>query len=663
MWALAVVSVVIWVFGVYLAYYIVHKPFSASIARAVLDRSTDVAVWIGLLLLATALGQRLLRRLTHHSLLEELTLAAGLGLGLMSLLTLGLGLTGALHTWVFYGLAGLGYLALFPQVKSIVRRLRHAQGPSFPSAFDRLLAAYVTVVLCLALVTSLTPPVGWDSQVYHLTGPKLHIERGKIVGGIDIPYLGFPSLLEMLFLAGMLLKGDIVPKLIHLTYGLLTLGLLYSFARRYLRSKTPWLAPAVYLSAPSLVLLSTWAYVDLGLAFYSLAAFYSLIMWMDSREGTWLILSAIFSGMCLGVKYTALMTPLSLWLIALWESRKCRLRSVIGNAVAFGLTTLLVASPWYLRNLALTGNPFYPFMFGGAYWDEFRTWWYSRWGTGLMGAPARLLMAPWEMTILGSEGKAGYEATIGPVLLMCLPFLILLLLRRNQERPGARVVGYCLFVCGANYLFWLGGVAGSALLRQTRLLFPIFPLLAVLAVAAVDGLSAWDVRGFSLRRFVLMVLAVTLGLNVFSFLVGFVADSPLPYALGLETREEYLATHLGDYYQAISYINRDLPASARILFLWEPRSYYCQRDCWPDAILDRFKHLTYKHSTAEEIAEYWRGQGITHVLFHKAGFDHILAARFDPILPADIEVLEDLQQDYLLPVKEISGSYLIYEVR
>jgi hypothetical protein len=87
MWALAVVSVVIWVFGVYLAYYIVHKPFSASIARAVLDRSTDVAVWIGLLLLATALGQRLLRRLTHHSLLEELTLAAGLGLGLMSLLT------------------------------------------------------------------------------------------------------------------------------------------------------------------------------------------------------------------------------------------------------------------------------------------------------------------------------------------------------------------------------------------------------------------------------------------------------------------------------------------------------------------------------------------------------------------------------------------------
>jgi hypothetical protein len=652
-----------WIFAVYVAYYAVHKPATLGVVLAALDRLAELATLAGLLLLATALGLRLLRRLTFNSLIEELALAAGLGLGVLSLATLGLGLLGLLHRWLFLALGALGCVVLFPQVKSLVQRFSRRKRPAAPLLLDRLLAVYVCVVVCLSLLAALTPPIAWDSQVYHLTGPKLFIERGKITGGIDIPYLGFPSLVEMLFLAGMLLKGDIVAKLIHLSYSLLTIGLLYSFARRFLPAKTPWLAPAIYLSAPSLVVLSTWAYVDLGLAFYCLAAFYSLMIWAKSRAGTWLILSGIFSGMCLGVKYTALITPLSLCLIAVWESRKSGWASVIRNPLALGLTTLLVACPWYLKNLALTGNPFYPFVFGGAYWDVFRSWWYSRWGTGLLSQPVRLLIAPWEMTILGSEGKAGYEATIGPILLACLPLLVFALAQWHRQREGGSFIPYVLLVCGANYLLWLGGVAQSALLGQTRLLFPIFPLLAMLAAMAVEELSTLDMKGFSLRRFVLMALAVTLCLNVLSFIVAFVADNPLPYILGLETREEYLSAHLGDYYQAVTYVNRQLPPSARVLFLWEPRSYYCQKDCLPDAILDNFKHLTYKYGNAEGIAQYLHSQGMTHILLHKAGFDQIVAAHFDPILPSDLNILEALCEEHLTLLTQVSDSYLLYQVR
>ncbi|NIN68033.1 MAG: hypothetical protein GTO63_25675, partial [Anaerolineae bacterium] len=127
-------------------------------------------------------------------------------------------------------------------------------------------------------------------------------------------------------------------------------------------------------------------------------------------------------------------------------------------------------------------------------------------------------------------------------------------------------------------------------------------------------------------------------------------DSPLPYIVGLETREQYLQRHLGDYYLAISYINRDLPPSARVLFLWEPRSYYCEKDCWPDAILDRFAHLTYQHGDAQGIAEYLRAQSVSHVLFHKSGFEHILAAQFDPILPSDVAMLDTLLDEYMDPL-------------
>jgi hypothetical protein len=661
-WPLIASLPVAWVFVVYLAYYAVHKPLTLTVVGALADRVTDLAVWMGLLFVATALGHRLTKRLTFDSRLEELILAAGCGLGFVSLLILGLGIAGGLNRWVVYGLALVAFLLLLPDLKAVVQLVRGLQRPTFESLLDRLLLGYLLVVLLLSLVACLAPPVAWDSQVYHLTGPKLYIERGRITGDIDIPYLGFPSLLEMLFLAGMLLKGDMVANLVHFTYAVLTVCLLYSFTRRHLQASTPWLASAIYLSAPSIVLVSTWAYVDLGLAFYTLAAFYAFITWRASTSSHWLVLTGILSGFALGVKYTAVLTPIVLGLLLIWEHRRQRAVGSVRNLLFLSLSTAAVACPWYLKNWVLTGNPFYPFFFGGRFWDEYRAWWYSRWGTGLLHEPLRLLLAPWEMSIMGVEGKAGYEATIGPVLLACLPLLLVALLWRKGRQSDSTILSYAAALCGAHYLLWLYGVAQSGLLQQTRLLFPIFPLLSILASIAVERISVLDVKGFSLQRFVLMALAVTLCLNVLSFLVSFSADTPLPFFLGLETRDQYLERHLGDYYRTISYLNEKLPSSSRVLFLWEPRSYYCRGECLPDAILDAFLHLRYMYGDAEGIAEHLRAQGVSHVLFHKAGFEQILAARFDPILPADVAVLETLQEEYLEIIFDVGDSYALYEV-
>jgi hypothetical protein len=309
------------------------------------------------------------------------------------------------------------------------------------------------------------------------------------------------------------------------------------------------------------------------------------------------------------------------------------------------------------------GNPVYPFFFAGRYWDPFRAWWYSRWGTGLLNEPLRLLVAPWEMTIMGVEGKAGYEASIGPVLLASLPLLLLVLVWNRRTHESSSIVTWSAALCSAHYLLWLYGVAQSDLLRQTRLLFPIFPLLAILAGIAIERLSVLDVRGFSAQRFVLMALVIALCLNVVTFLVSIGADSPFQYLLGLETRDQFLTRHLGEYYTAVSHINDDLPQSAKVLFLWEPRSYYCQKECWPDAILDRFKHLTYRYGDAPGIDQHLRERGITHVLYHKTGFEQIVEAQFDPILRKDKEILRTLQEEHWEPMIHVAQSYVIYRVR
>ncbi|HID62047.1 MAG TPA: phospholipid carrier-dependent glycosyltransferase [Anaerolineae bacterium] len=664
-WTIAVSAAVIWVFAVYVAYYWAHKPFSGANLVIV----PDIVVWLGLLLVATALGRLSRRWLDYSTLLEEIVFSAAMGLGALSLLTLGLGLVGLFYRWLFWLLFLVLAVVLYPQVRAIASRLR--EGPILPTGtgLNRILAIYLGFILILSFFQCLTPPIAWDSQVYHLTGPKLYRQAHLLPVDIDLPYLGFPSLLEMLFTAGLLLKGDVVAKLIHYTYGLLTLLALFAFARRYFNRKVAWLSMAILYSIPSLVLVSTWAYVDLGLIFYEFTAFYALMRWLEVRDKPfgsaqgrrWLALTAILCGLALGVKYTGVILPITLALIIASKLRPEGRRETGRALLLFGLLAIVVASPWYLKNFFSTGNPVYPFLFGGTYWDEFRAWWYSRAGTGLaFTAPWRLLIAPWEMTVLGIQGTENYDATIGPILLTVVPLLALVWRKIASEER--RVIGYAFLVCLVQYLFWLYGVAQSALLIQTRLLFPIFALLALLAGYTVDKLAILTKRAFSLQWFVTTVLLLALGLNAVSSALHFISDSPLPYLAGFESKESYLTRHLGLYYTTVAHISENLPPSARILFLWEPRSYYCQRDCRPDALLDRFLHLTYLYPDADAIARAWAEAGVTHVLLYRLGMEVIVQAGFDPVTPRDLAIMQDLQARHLLPVGEWGNAYVLYEV-
>lgn len=680
---MAVSVAVVWVFAIYTAYYWAHKPFSGANLAILLD----IAVWLGLLLVATALGRLSSRWIDYGTPVEEMVFSAALGLGALSLLTFGLGLVGLFHRWLFWLLFLLLVVILYPQMRAIASQLRG--GPILPTGarLNRTLAIYLGFILTLAFFQCLTPPVAWDSQVYHLTGPKLYLQAHRLPVDIDIPYLGFPPLLEILFTAGMLLKGDIVARLIHYAYGFLTLLALFAFAERYFNRKVAWLSMAIFYSVPSLVLISTWAYVDLGLIFYEFMAFYALMRWLEAKDKwlglpnpgraktgerdkpfgsaqgrRWLALTAILCGLAMGVKYTSVILPITLAVIIALKVRRGSRKETTEALLLFGLLAIVVALPWYLKNFFSTGNPFYPFFFGGTYWDELRAWWYSRAGTGLaFTAPWRLLVAPWEITVLGTQGTESFDATIGPILLTTIPLLALVWRKIVPEER--RVIGYALWVCLIQYLLWLYGVAQSALLVQTRLLFPIFALLALLAGYTVDKLALLTRRAFSLQWFVTTVLLLALGLNAVSSALHFISDSPLPYLTGFESKESYLTRHLGLYYTSVFHINENLPPSAKVLFLWEPRSYYCQRDCWPDAILDKFKHLTYKYHDAEGIAEYLHREGVTHLLLYQAGLEYILEAQFDPITPDDVATLAALQGSYLRLIHDEGGAYLLYELK
>jgi len=323
---------------------------------------------------------------------------------------------------------------------------------------------------------------------------------------------------------------------------------------------------------------------------------------------------------------------------------------------------LVIWLPWLVKNLALTGNPIYPLLFHGVYWDAWRAWWYDRPGTGLLyTAPWKLITAPWDATVWSVEGGLGYSATIGPLFLAFGPVLVF---TWRRLYPGQRRwLKAALVFSGVLYAFWLWGIARSALLIQTRLLFPAFGLLALVAGTAVEGLQMLPRRPLHVGWLARVIIVGVLALMLVETGLGLVRDRPFPVLVGYESRNDFLARRLGWYYPAMQYLSTELPRGSVVLFLWEPRSYYCRGEveCLPDALLDRWLHTTRLYGTdANAIALSWRKQGVTHVLLYRLGYKMIREAGFDPLTEADMAALDDLQAHDLTLIESFSDAYELY---
>ncbi len=732
---------ILWTFFVLTSFFAVQKPFSATNVLAVGDALLNLLVAGWLALVALTLGRWLLKRLLPAGLsfAETFVLGAGLGLGALGLLNLGLGLVGLFRPAVAYGVTLALSAAFAPQAVRLFRRCRRWR-PTNPPNF--LAALYLSLVALWAALVALLPPTDWDGLFYHLTGPKLYLQAGRIVGGVDIPHLNFPSLMEMLYAWAMLLRGEVAAKLLHTFFGLLLGGLVYLTARRFLSKKAAWPAVLILASMPMAGTLAGWAYNDLALAFYQLASLYAFVKYQIANQQTpappqypargtqvrvgksanlqspisnlrWLALGGIFAGLAMGLKYTSFVTPVVIGGLILWhtcrasrltfdvsrlrarfESRNLRigsddfsrfrlrnasnqrlkslLRALLKHALrlrvsrfagfaVFSLCALLVASPWYAKNWAFTGNPVYPFLsglFDGRYWDSFRASWYAAAGTGVGWRPDVLLALPWLLT-LGVHDANYWDGRTGPLFLLFLPLILLYgLFRYRRDAPDRPIALDPLLVYAlAQFAFWTVGVVWSRSLWQSRLLLPGLVALAPVVGWLWTELPRFDRPRFSLSRFVNLVVGLTLALTLVDTGLLTFRTKPLPYLIGAETRDEYLTRRLGAHYAVMQRINETLPSDAVIVFLWEPRSYYCRRDCRPDSILDEFPHLVHQYGNAGAIARAWRRAGVTHVLIHRAGLNFVLNESPETV---DTAVLDKLETDHLRLLFDVAGAYQVY---
>jgi len=497
-----------------------------------------------------------------------------------------------------------------------------------------LVTIYLIVMVSLAFTVALLPPTSWDSLSYHLFGPRVYLEAGRIFPGLDVYSLNNPFLLEMVFMLSMAIRSDISAQLIHFIFIFLLAGMVYSVAVNGLKLSQGWTAVLLLFTIPMFLRLAPWAYNDLALAFVTLAALYTYVSWQETENTKWLVLSGIFAGFSMGFKYTSFIVPVVIGLLILWKTFR-QPKLLLRYWLIFGGTALLIGIAWYAKNWAFTGNPFYPYVFdNGLFWDEFRANSHAGTGTGVGFDLLALLQTPYFVT-LGIHDPSG-DGFTGPLFLAFLPLVILYGISHLRHRASF-IYRVLLIYITAHYIFWLFGVIFSSGLYQGRLLLPALAAMCPLIAWIIDDLKILNHPQFSLHRFINLILTFVIFLSLINQINQWLTYNPLLYILGSQTREEYLERSLGTLYLASESINDALPSDAIVQFLWEPRNYYCDLECRGDTILDKYTHLEYLHHDPDEIAQAFKEEGVTHLLVFELGRDFLEKAESPWTAPSDPE--------------------------
>lgn len=655
----------------------VQKPWPPIRYSAPIRAVLDIFLSIGLVFICGGLGFWIIGPLKRVAELERAAIQFGLGVGAVGTAVLGLGLLGLIKPWVAWACFFLGTILLR---KAALKWVRNFQilGDLYKQTgnLGRFSAWVSTFLIGTSFLYALAPPLKWDSLVYHLVLPKQYVAAGGIEFISDNLFIGYPQLAEMVYSWALALRGGSTAATFGWFVGVIGLLGVGGFAGRLLRPRATFIAPAILLSGVSVSWGLSWAYVDLWVLLFGLCMIVSLEYFVRSRNRKWIVLGGIFTGLSLSTKYTAGILLLLGCLYLIFEQiRSVRswkqsdndnsflapspsqgkfVGTTFRSIVVFGFITFAVFVPWLAKNLILTQNPIYPFFFPGRNMDELRLSFYT--GEGTDQTIVNDLLIPWNATILGVEGKFGFNTSIGPLMLALIPGIAFGWTQFSQERKETleRLV---VFAMGA-WIIWALAAHVSGPMSRSRHYFGVFPVFTVLAAFGFESLAMIKLPQIRVGRVVGALVMLALVLTFISEVFTFVAVNPSRVLLGYISTDEYVAKELGWFSPVMERIN-ELPDGSRVQFFWEARSYYCEIECSPDVIIDRWWHLRRLTGSSSEIAELLVDQGVTHVLIYDSGaeFEQKHASQFEPV---DWERLEEFRNEQLSLIDNFNGTYSLY---
>jgi len=657
------VSFLLWTGIIVVAYYVVQEPNINALAGSV-NTLWTLCVAALLLFNSYGLGTRILNLLGLKSVdaVDRLLLSCGIGLGCLGLL--GLGFSAA-------QLAIASILTIFQIALTIFFIFRYDAGKlradlkalstnlnlSF-SQFGPFAKLAILLPLVFSFLLTLVPPFeAFDALLYHLAQPARILQDGGLRVVDNVPFW-FPNLTENVYLWALGMGSERAAQIIHFSWATLSTLLLWHWAVKVWNIEIGCKSLLLLATIPSLPMLASWAYADMALAYYAVAALYIITINETAATTAWLHVAGIMAGFAMGAKYTSFVLPLACGLLLLF---KRPFGKAFSSAAQFSFIALSIALPWYVRNAVVMGNPFYPFVFGGRFWDGFLSDWYADAGTGIGWRALQIFMLPLN-AVLGYRDVTFSDGRIGPLFLILAPFTFWILLSRTRRDSAQdlslRAIGLFSLL---SFAAWTFGVINSSALWQARLLFPALMILALPTALGWDALNQFDTSNLRISFLINALIAIVITLTIFDNGIFVLQRNPLAVALGAQSRQRYIE-RVNPSYAALIQVMDTLPADAYVYSLFEPRSYDLPRLIQPDAIVYNFAHDQYLFHTSSEIIQHWKAEGYTHILVYERGLSFMLENPPDQMTSEVQETFRETIQELKLISQTADKVYTIYQI-
>ncbi len=204
------------------------------------------------------------------------------------------------------------------------------------------------------LAVALAPPFFFDALVYHLGLPwQALLERGFHPHPENV-FAAFPPLAQAIYTVPLAFGLERVPALLHWTAFMAAGAVLFVLARSLGASRpVAGIAAGAWVLAPTHALVPGFPAAE-GWCVAAVASSYALLLQRRPHR-SWLLLAGVLLGVASAARLQALPWVAGAMALAM-SGRPSRCRSA--GALAAGWA--LGASPWWLKNLVLLGQPFAP---------------------------------------------------------------------------------------------------------------------------------------------------------------------------------------------------------------------------------------------------------------------------------------------------------------
>jgi 4-amino-4-deoxy-L-arabinose transferase-like glycosyltransferase len=576
---------------------------------------------------------------------DLLVYGTAIGMGVLALLVLAAGALRLLYPWAaaLMCLAGIA-LAVRTVLADRARYLGAWQTSRAGLSRARLSPWYLAVAALIALnlaypllTNALVPPVLYDEAAYHLAIPKIYILQHSITYIPFIPYANWPLGTEMLFTVGLLLGSETLVHMITWNALILTCGGLWLCGRRYFGPLGAALSVLIFTAMPMVGTEAGTGLVELPLALFTALAVFAFLRWIEQRETSWFLLSAISSGLAASVKFNGAVTAaLMACLFALADVLVHR-RSILTSIkalIVYGLVAFAVVLPWYLKAFLQTGNPLWPFflnVLGGKNWDTLGNEYLFGYIRSI-NLPATLpnwITAWWQMTGI----PPGFD--LGWYFVVLLPLALAAIIFGTGARK--RTLTWLALSALALYTAWFFET------HQIRFLLPAAPVFALLMASGLTWVIELGPRPWRIAVLAGVLVAFLATDSIFTPYVHDQLAARRALLLGTETRDTFLAQHVKGY-STFLYANQHLPPDSRVLLsLYESRGYYLDRDyVWSNPISSRYIKLE-NFADAAALHQFLKEMKYTHLLFTPNYIEEFMYIRYGPKYA---QLITDLLQQY-----------------